>query len=277
MIKDSFMALSLTQSLAERAIDSIRNGGRREVRNTLELFRSFFTMLDFEYVPFYRARYIQSFKVTPEALIKKIINSVDKEIAKTFIVNMIYSVIYEGRSLHKLNQGRWMESLTNSANLEEDISNYNKNGIYAFSVNTDIKCDRELFRAINNHKRCVFFLYSDKYSKKLLNFNIKCENICYILSILAYNNIGTVFNKQGILYGLTKNAQESFSLDDEILELQRLDSEGAMFISYYNKDLKIDNQLYNEIFKIRKSLNIKMALINLNGLYKRVGKRLMEE
>ena len=138
---DSFMALSLTESLAQRAIDSIKLGGGREVRNSLALFRSFFERLGLKYVPFYRARYIQTFKVNPYSFIKRLVGYVDKDILKSFITNMVYSVFTKGSSI-KSNDLSWIFDLTYSKNIKKDITSYNDKGVYAFFINTDILCTK---------------------------------------------------------------------------------------------------------------------------------------
>ena len=276
MNEDTFLALSLTQSLAEKAIDSISSGGKREVRNALELFHTFFNQLEIEYIPFSRGKYISSFNKSYEGLIKKTVARVRKENLKNVIVNTIYEVFLRGNEVNKASGcNPWIHRVHSVDTMAEEVKACNKNGVYAFQINLNRLMYKETFDIMKAHPRCIFYVHIDKYSNELLNYDYLLDNCVYMASCEAYLRVGDRLRAGKQLFGLAIDANEC-NIETEMEKIEKFEAAGGIFIAFFNKGAKIDNKIYNELFKIRKTVRLDLAFINLNGLIRSIQRKLME-
>lgn len=278
MTKRSLLALSAMQTMAGKAIRDIRQGGRRETRNVLELCRScanrpqqqeFWNMIKL---------FLTSPKKKYQELLHRTAASVQENILKTLAINLgCTSFSYGGDILRAEYQNGneicWLQELTPGEDPQQTIRFWNEKGVSVFWLNTAAYSKTPLFLSelAAANSRCIFLYILDESCTDFSWLAKAAENanVCFLLSPSLLDRFAPWMHKNQLLFGVTRSYADvrDFQQEQTLLETSiRAGCLAAVYFSDSHPDADTaaqEEELYRLLKKVRCNGQLEIFLCDL--------------
>lgn len=270
---------SVIQTMAGKAIRDLRSGGKRELRNVVELcrgrsappgYRKFWNVLE---------RILRRPGQQYGALLSRAANDVDINCLKTLIANLgLHAYADGGPLLQKSREADtspvyWMEPLDGTMApdiLHQTISCLQRQGTSSFLFRAGEKSELEtVLNVAGKHRQCVFFLICRTASccQAHLEEAGALGNVIPLLSTEAVPAFADPLKQAGILFGFHRSYREIKSRETEEKLLHQCIEAGCFLGVYEGNGLEFfDSQdllYYGELREIRRSGTQEIFLFDL--------------
>lgn len=244
MGKQSILTLSAMQTMAGRVIRDIKNGGKRELRNALELFRNYARtpqQQDFWNV---MKGFLTSSETQYQALLQRTTLSVKEDTLKAVTINLSCNAFSAGRDIlykNALNhdENRWIQWLHPSADIQKAVDGWVQKGVFVFLVNVQAYkgYTTQLAELAAHNSRCVFIYVI--YTTAELDFSwvvhaIKSANICVLLAPDLIPHYAPWLLKHKLLFGVIRDYAHIENPETEYQLLQQWICAGCLLGVYHS-------------------------------------------
>lgn len=280
MQTNSVYTQSVIQTLAGKAIRDLRNGGKRELRNMAELFRSISTY------PYYQQfwRMLEQIIKTPNSrygrLLSRAAETVDENCIKTMLVNLGYLAFSRGgKRLRDLNtEGQtppqWLQILTKQdieQNAFSTLQHWSEQGVSVFWIDDiqDTESFDRLLALAGSNRRYVYIAANSPidFSANQFAYAVQLGNICFLPGTALFAAQADLLAKGNALFGVCRTYDEIISFEEERRYLQTCVEQGALLAIYrQNPRLPPDPRseaIYHSIVQCRLTGSIELLVGDL--------------
>lgn len=277
MKKRSLLALSAMQTMAGKAIRDIRQGGRRETRNVLELCRGcaqrpqqqeFWDM-------------IKLFLTSPEKKYQKLLHrtatSVKESTLKTLAINLSCTSFSDGGDILRTayqngSEISWLQELAPSEDVQQSVRLWNEKGVSVFRLQTAACAKTPLLAELPAaNSRCIFLYMLDESCPDFSWLPKAAENtnVCFLLSPALLDQLAPWMHQNQLLFGVARNYSDVQDFRQEQPLLQSWIDSGclaAVYCSALHPDADTaarENDLYRLLKEARCSGQTEIFLCDL--------------
>lgn len=232
MEQKSILTLSTVQAVAGKVIRDLKNGGKRETRNVIELCKSltkrprqqdFWDMVK-EFINLSGGRY--------DALLHRTAATVREDSLKTLAVNLGCTA-FSSTSSKKM-AGSWLCNIPYSLSMGSDVDRWNESGVFVFLIelNNDVSPD-VICSLASRHTRSIFILLvREKYhNHSVLEKAAAFDNICFLLEPCALSEAEPLRRARS-LYGVLRNYSQVENPLSEKQSLENWIAQGCVLAAY---------------------------------------------
>ena len=273
MERHSLLTLSAIQTVAGKAIRTIKTGGKRETRNLLEVCMSFARrpqQQDFW-------SFLKAFVFSPDkqyqALLQRTACSVREDSLKALAVNFSCNAFSDERELlcrqaETGMENSWVQWLPPTENMQRAVNEWVKKGVSVFLLNgEDFKsCPDKLTRIPVQNSRCIFiYIISDadadfSWADKAAGAN----NICFFFTPQALERFAPWAKKRQLFYGVLRDYADFEDLQQERELLQHCIEQGCLTAVYRSAEGADDDELYKALKQQRIDGQLEILLYDLD-------------
>ncbi|MGI5959221.1 MAG: hypothetical protein ACOX60_07395 [Massiliimalia sp.] len=276
MAKQSLLTLSAMQTIAGKAIRDLKNGGKRETRNVIELCRSFtkcphqhdFWDMVKSFTAFTGSKY--------DPLLHRVAASVREDSLKTLAINLGCTAFAGGVDRIRSNHAKgidhwWLQRFHSSSLNQQDISMWNERGIYVFLIDLKREADfsKRFFSLAAHNVRSTFVLLiqNDQPDFNWITQAAQYDNVCFLSAPSVLDNIGNLLVENRALFGVLRNYLDIEDIQTEKQRISQWIELGCVIIAY---DLLQDaphmeqvESYYEELVSVRKKGSVEIFLCDL--------------
>lgn len=272
MEKHSLLTLSAIQTIAGKAIRTIKTGGKRETRNLLEVCMSFARRPQQQDFWNFLKGFVFSSDKQYQALLQRTACSVREDSLKALAVNLSCNAFADQREYlcaqaEKGMENSWMQWLSPEENMQTAVNRWVKKGVSVFLLNTEEfkSCPDKLTRIPMQNSRCVFiYVISDaKADFSWAEKTAAANNICMFFSPRALQRFAPWVKKHQIFYGVIRDYGSVGDLQEEAGLLQQYIEEGCLMAVYRSADGADDSGLYGILKQERNKGQLEILLYDL--------------
>lgn len=266
MEQKSILALSTVQAVAGKVIRDLKNGGKRETRNVIELCKSlakrpqqqnFWDMVK-EFTNLSGGQY--------DALLHRTAASVREDSLKTLAVNLGCTAFSSIGS--KKATDSWLCSISYSTGMEADVNEWNDRGVFVFLIelNSDVSPD-VICSLASRHTRSIFILLVREKSPNhfVLSKAAAFDNICFLLEPRSLSEAEPLRRKQS-LYGVLRDYSQAENALSEKQALESWIEQGCVVAVYETRAPWLDTDtdfMYRDLVRARSRGAVEIFLCDL--------------
>lgn len=276
MAKQSILTLSAIQTVLGKAIRDLKNGGKRETRNVIELCRSFtkrplqndFLNMVKNFTSFSGSQY--------DPLLHRIAASVREDSLKTLAINLGYTAFAGGADRIRSNYKNgidycWLQRLDFSSLHENEISMWNERGVYVFLVDfgKEKGSSETIFSLAAHNTRSTFvLLLKDVHpDSDWMIRSSQYDNLCFLLAPDVLNEVGSLLVENKVLFGVLRNYLDIEDVQTEKEKIMHWIDLGCAIDAYYLPEnssacSKIEDY-YQKLLQVRKKGAVEILMCDL--------------
>ncbi len=276
MAEQTLLSLSAIQTIAGKVIRDLKNGGKRETRNVIELCRSFAKhplQRDFwnrikDYTGARGSQY--------DPLLHRIAASVREDSLKTLAINLGYTALAEGSESIRNNHANgmdycWLQRLSFLSLDENTIAMWNERGVYVFLIDVakETYSTDAVFQLAAHNARSIFILLiqEDPTNADWIIQASQYDNICFLLSSNVVSALGSLLVENKALFGVLRSYLDIQDIQTEKKEIVQWIRLGCVVDAYYMpKDILFYNEMdeyYTKLVKVRKKGALEIFMCDL--------------
>lgn len=276
MAEQTLLTLSVIQTIAGKAIRDLKNGGKRETRNVIELCRSFakhplqqdFWNMIKDYTGAPGSQY--------DPLLHRIAASVREDSLKTLAINLGCTAFAQGSDSIRNNHANgiddcWLQQLSFSSLDENKIAAWNERGVYVFLIDMEKEAysSNTVFSLAAHNARSIFVLLikEDQPSFSWILQASQYDNLCFLLAPSIVNSIGNLLMENKVLFGVLRSYLDIEDIQSEKEKIAQWISSGCVIDAYYMpKDILCHNEIddyYKKLVCARKRGSVEIFMCDL--------------
>lgn len=270
MGEPSVLGMSLMQTVAAKAIQDLKRGSVREIRNAFELCQN---ALQTEESKVYWERlkgYVIHGNNQYGNLLHRMAVSVQEETLKVIGINLGYMAFLNGSEIFrtqypKMDAPCWIQKIQISQISSKDIRSWNQRGVFVFYEDIDFHRETcgDLFAiAVHNLRSIFIFVCKQKnidigWMKQVWAF----DNVCFLFSPDVIENMGKIFQEKKLLFGVYRRYEDIQNLQEEKQNLEKWISCGSLCCVYDTESMTGQwEYFYNMLQNVRKNGTLEILL-----------------
>lgn len=241
MKKRSVLALSAMQTMAGKAIRDIRQGGKRETRNVLELCRGcaqrpqqqeFWDMLKL---------FLTSPNKKYQQLLHRTAVSVREITLKTLAINLSCTSFSDGGDILRAEYAAgheicWMQELAPCEDPQQAVLRWNEKGVSVFGLHAAAYSNAPhlLSELPAANSRCIFLYLLDESCPDFswLSKTAENANVCFLLTPALLERFAPWMQENQLLFAVTRNYSDIQNFQQEQSFLQNCIRAGCLAAVY---------------------------------------------
>ena len=257
------------QTITGKVIRDLKNGGKREIRNAIELcrglsrhpvqrdfwdmVRQFTTFPDSQYAP----------------LIRRTAADVREEVLKTWTVNLWYMAFSQGAEIirrdHEYGKEHcWVQWLSCRESLRQQVALWNERGVFVFVLDLvrNGACPEEIFPLLKQNTGSVFLflIHEDGWDEAWLEQVVQFRQAAFLLEPPCLKAMSGMLLENQALFGVLRSYRDVTDPDLEKREVMKWIQQGCVIGAYYmpGGDRKGDTDYYRELVEIRQKADLEI-------------------
>ena len=276
MAKQSLLTLSAIQTIAGKAIRDLKNGGKRETRNVIELCRSFtkrphqqeFGDMVKSFTVFSGSQY--------DPLLHRIAASVRADSLKTLAINLGCTAFAGGADCIRRNHANgmnhcWVQRFRFSSLDEKEIAIWNEQGVYVFLIDLEEEAysSETVFSLAAHNARSTFALliHDGHPDSSWIVQAAQYDNICFLLAPDVLTEIGNLLVENKALFGVLRSYLDIEDVQTEKEKITQWIRLGCAIDAYdMPKDVPCPGRMeayYQKLISVRKKASLEIFLCDL--------------
>lgn len=267
MDQRALLTLSTVQTIAGKAIRDLKNGGRRETRNVIELCSSLAKRPGQQDLWAVVKEATSRSDGQYEALLHRAAASVREESLKVLAANL--ACIAFSSAAGPNGEDRWMQHIRLAEGVEQEVARWNERGVFVFLARTNGPQSFERLAALaSRNARSSFVLLVREGAPELsgLRHAARCDNVCFLLEEKALP-AADLLRAERALFGVLRDYAQVRDMAAETLALRRWAEQGCLVAAYASGDGAAPsgdtNDLYQKMVKARTAGTVDIFLCDL--------------